>query len=682
MKKMMVLFGLLLFLCATVSGGQAEGLRAFESTRITASVLGSEQAAVLDTDGTLWSWPYDSSEPQAMGTLPIYNLEKSYYDFSGDELRKLEDAVFHLFEADGTLYALNPYAGRIGTIDSEGVHWTVDFDASGLVAPHGWAHQLDDLTAQGGTLYALLDRDELGKQVLTIELASGATTRFDAPDVEAMCLQGDRLLLAYLPMDDDMELLEGAGLMEMNPQTGETRMLPPRFPEGMGQLWGIAASEDAVYLLTSNCFLISRGDEDFQPLQNGPNYATDMRLLPGGRMAMRKDGIAVLPMAESPASERLIVRGNLSIWHQEETFIAAHPEALLQVIGNSLTPAEVAERIRGGDTETDVFIVRANASFGALLDKGYAAPLDDNPVIAASAEKLFPAIRNALTDSQGRLVAYPEEVNVIGWKANKELWQKHFGEQPLPTTYLELLRDLQAFLDMENEDGDLFFDLYDYQTMVQDVIEAHLAAHGDEARFHDPALRETLELLGQVQEALREKHLERWDEMELFFEEIIGLHSLFCKFIVYSTHNGNLVGSDRYAYVPLRVDGEPMTSGNLYAMLVNPSSAHQELAKAFIALVAQPDMDATRYAILHTDGQPTKQTNYAGEEVWKVSPEALEAWAHTTETLRFGERAPLRGDRMTEQIEALTAQYVDGLLTVDRLLDQLDEGARMILNEQ
>ena len=682
MKKIMVLFGLLIFLCAAALNGQAEEIRAFENTRITASVLGSGQAAALDTDGTLWSWPYDGSEPQAMGTLPIFNLEKSYYDFSGDELRKLEDAVFQLFEEDGALYALNPYAGRIGTIDSEGVHWTVDFDASGMVASHGWAYRLDDLTAQGGTLYALVDRDELGKQVLVVNLTSGATTRFDAPDVEALCLQGDRLLLAYLPTDDDMELLEGAGLMEMNPQTGETRMLSPRFPEGMGMLWGMAASEDAVYLLTGNCFLISRDDEDFQPLQNSPNYATDMRLLPDGRIAMRKDGLVVLPLAENPASERLVVRGNLSIWHQEETFMAAHPEALLQVIRNSLTPAEVAERIRGGDTETDIFIVRADASFGALLDKGYAAPLDDNPVIAASAEKLFPVIRGALTDGQGRLVAYPEEVNVIGWKVNRELWQKHFGEQPLPTTYLELLHGLQTFLDMENEDGDLFFDLYEYQPMVQEVIEAHLAAHGNEARFHDPALRETLELLQQVQEALRERHLERWDEMELFFEEIVGLHSLFCKFIVYSTHNGNLVGSDHYAYVPLSVDDEPMTSGNLYAMIVNPTSAHQELAKAFIALVAQPDMDATRYAILHTDGQPTKQTNFAGEEVWKVSPEALEAWAHTTETLRFGERSPLRGDRMTEQIETLTSQYADGLLTVDRLLDQLDAVARMILNEQ
>ena len=683
MKKMMVLFGLLIFLCAAALRGSAEEIRAFENTWCMATVLGDDQAAVLDMDGTLLVWSYDSSEPRTLCTLPVYTLEKGYYDTTGAELRRLEDAVFQLFEADGALYALNTYAGRIGVVDSEGVRWTTDFDNDGLIASHGWAYRLEDLTVCDGVLYALVDREELGKQILSIELTSGKVVRFNAAEVERVCLQGNRLLLAYLPMDDSMEVLEGAGLMEMNPQTGETRMLSPHFPEGMGTLWGMSASEDAVYLLTGNCFFISRNGEDFVPLQNGPDYARDMRFLPDGRMAVYNEGIATLPMAESPASEQLIVRGNLSIYNMQETYMAAHPEVLLQVKRNSVTPVEAAERIRTGDTETDVFIVRVDASFGALVDKGYAAPLEDNQVIMASAEKLFPAIRSVLTDGQGRLVAYPEEVTVVGWQANKELWEKHFGDQPLPTTYRELFEDLRTFLEMENADDDLFFDFYDYEMMVQSVIETHLAAQGDETRFSDPALRETLLLLAQVQQILRERHMETWDEMDMFYEEIGGLHSIFWNAITYSTNSSDLRGDDsRSVAVTLSVNGEPMTNGRMYAMIVNPTSTRQELAKEFIAFAARPDMDATRYAVLHTDGQPTKRTNFAGEEVWKVSPEALEDWTNSTASLRFGERTLLLGDRMAEQIETLTTRYIDGQLPLDNMLEQLDEVAAMILNEQ
>ena len=683
MKKMMVLFWLLIFLCAAALNGYAEEIRAFENVWSIASMLGGEQAAVLDTDGTLWVWPYDSSEPQALCTLPVYTLEKSYYDTAGDELRRLEDAVFKLFEADGALYALNTYAGRIGVVDSEGVRWTTDFDNSGLIAPYGWAYQFDDLTVCDGALCALVDREELGRQMLSIDLTTGSVTRFDVPDVMGMCLQGDRLLLAYLPMDDSMEVLEGAGLMEMNPQTGETRMLSPRFPEGMGTLWGIAASEDAVYLLTDNCFFISRDGEDFLPLQNGPSYATAMRLLPDGRMAVQNEGIVALPIAENPASRQLVVRGNLSIRNLQETYMAAHPEVLLQVKRDSVTPAEAAERIRTGDTETDIFVVRVDASFGALVDKGYAAPLEDNPVIMASAEKLFPAIRSVLTDGQGRLVAYPEEVTIVGWVAKKELWEKHFGDQPLPTTYRELFEDLQAFLEMENADDDLFFDFYDYEMMVQNVIEAHLAARGGETHFSDPALRETLLLLAQVQQILRERHMETWFEMDMFYEEIGGLHSIFKNAILYSTNSGSLRGDDSGSVVvTLSVNGESMTNGRMYAMIVNPTSTRQELAKEFIAFAARPDMGAARYAVLHTDGQPTKWTTLAGEELWEVPPEALEDLTNITASLRFGERTLLRGDRMAEQIEALTARYVAGQLTLDRMLEQLDDVAVMILNEQ
>ena len=150
--------------------------------------------------------------------------------------------------------------------------------------------------------------------------------------------------------------------------------------------------------------------------------------------------------------------------------------------------------------------------------------------------------------------------------------------------------------------------------------------------------------------------------------------------MVYSGNQASLGYNDHSFF--LTVDGKPSTQTTMYALIVNPLSQRQELAKEFIAILARPDMAPVRNAILHTDAQPSTRINRAGEEEWVVSPEALENWAHVAETLRFGERTLLMGDRMDEQVEALIARYADGQLTLDMMLEQMDEVADMIRNER
>lgn len=683
MKKMMVLFGLLIFLCTAALNGLAEPIdgpkTALDGLARRYVTLGDERAYVLGDDGTLWTWDY-AGEPEASCLLPIYSLEQGYYDTVGEELQRLEEAVFELAASDGALYAINAYSGRIGTVDGDGVRWAVDFDSSGLIAPYGWIYHFADMAIRDGALYILADRFELGVQVFRIDLTSGAASIFDAPDAIRMCVQGDHLLLVCLRWDEAAMDGEGMYLEAMDPATGKLSRLPQRIPAEEDWSIGLAASEEDVYLLSNGVFYVSRGGAEFEALQNGPDYVGEMRALPQGGIAYTGMGITLCPLAEEAASEKLVVRGDLFMSDIREGFKARHPEAVLQILDGMLTPAEAAERIRTGDTETDVFLMRVDAAFGALIDKGYAAPLDDDPIIAASAEKMFPAIRSALTNGQGRLAAYPAEVEAPGWGVNWELWQKHFGDKPLPSTYRELFEDLQAFLELEDDDGDLFFDYYDYPTMVQYVMKAHLAAQGDDARFDDPALRETLMLLERLQQTLRERRMESWDEMDMFYEEVGGLHSLVWHDMAYSTSHWALGGNSRRFMLSL--DGELRAQGLMYAMIVNPLSTHQELARAFIALSASPDMETTRYAILHTDGQPVMHTYPSGEEEWRVSPDALEAWARVAENLRFGERTLLLGDRMDEQIGTLITRYVAGQLSLDQMLEQLDDVASMILREQ
>ena len=692
MKKFMALFSALFFLLTAAFTAFAEPLTtplppasdpvsgvwtAFEDQSLKSVFLGETQAYVLDDEGTLWDWNYQS-ELDRLCELPVYTLENGYYDTTGEELRKLEDAVFDVYASDGTLYALNPYSGRIGTVDGEGVHWSASFDGSVLVAPFGWAYWVQHSATLNGALYLLVDRNELGVQVIKIDLPSGATSIFDAPDAIAMCAQGDRLLLIRMPWDADAMMGGDRSMVAMDPQSGEITELPYQLPAGGDWSIGLTASEDSVYILSNGVFYISCDGENFEALQQGPEYAMKMRALQQGAMAYTGMGVNACPLASEPASEKLVVRGNGFMDEIRENFLAKHPGTLLQFLNGSVDAADVADAIRGGDAETDVFVVRVDAAFGTLIDKGFAVPLEDHPVIAASAEKMYPVIRSALTDSQGRLMAYPDDVNVSSWGYNAELWPQHFSGREMPTTYLELFQMMREFL--ENDDGDYFFDMYSYPAMVKEVIDVYVAAHGDETVFNNPALKETLTLLAEVQQTLREMHLDSWDVYELYSELDDSYHDLLWQTLAYSDNQVSL-GYDDHSFF-LMVDDEPSTPCSMYALIVNPLSQRQELAKDFVAVFARPDMHPVRYAILHTDAKPSTRLNRQGEEEWVVSPEALEDWAYVAETLRFGERTLLMSDRMDEQIETLIARYADGQLTLDRMLEQMDEVAAMIRNEQ
>lgn len=70
------------------------------------------------------------------------------------------------------------------------------------------------------------------------------------------------------------------------------------------------------------------------------------------------------------------------------------------------TAADAAERVRNGDTETDLFYVRANAALRAMIDKEYAAPLTSEK-LTADVATLYPVVQSVILDAQGNPRAYP-----------------------------------------------------------------------------------------------------------------------------------------------------------------------------------------------------------------------------------------------------------------------------------
>lgn len=213
MKKIMAVFAvvLLLFQCP---GGTAEPLAQaaaeanilirFEETFMQAFALGDTAAYVLDHQGMLWTWHYNEDEPQAICQLApypetVFSSGKPYKEMDGADQAVAADTVQVLAEARGALYGVNQLAGRIGTVDGEGIHWQREFDAALLLTSQGEARYIMGQAVVGETLYLLeadWEKGENAAQLASLDLQTGETRLMDAPEGAAsLCAYGEELLL-------------------------------------------------------------------------------------------------------------------------------------------------------------------------------------------------------------------------------------------------------------------------------------------------------------------------------------------------------------------------------------------------------------------------------------------------------------------------------------------------------
>ena len=698
MKKGMVVFALLLMVCAIAFGALGEGaLKRFEDTWMLAKELelGEDAAWVLDREGTLWIWPYDDTQPQILCRLPalpgaLENGELSYDRLTPEDRALADESVQFLIGSGGALYAVNQFAGRIGTVDGQGVHWQdTRFDTSPLLDDMGLQRMKTGEVIQGGILYILTNyweespAAEYFYKVIEIDLATGKTEAVNVPNAHIMCLyQGDLLLLCS---DEGGNWLE-----RMDIATGQRQALDIRTPPG--EAGGLAYHQPSgtLWLTVGSVVYQSSGGGNFAMVYNNPfPYTHDAmlgRALHGGRYALTGEGIIVMPPADFSGERQVLTvcLDGVSDMAVQQAFLSAHPGVLLDERVQRLPAADVAERIRSGDTETDVFGVRVDSAFGELIAKGYAATLHENAAIAQSVAAMYPEIRKVLLDDNGQIVAYPQSLDLSLWDVRLPLWEKYFGQEPLPATWQELFSAMLRF-EKDSDGGDLFLLEWSYEHMLSQVLSSFLAQRdGTAINFLEPAFQETLALLAQVNEAMLGKGISYLFEGDVYPEsELLGEHSLFLQGgSGFSTHKATL--NSYGGLPPFTFDGmEPVIPGYMRVLVVNPLSPRQELARDYVALAAKKDTNLIRYYMLHENAtEPVEDPAPRGAAKWIIPQEGIDAWRDTVPHLRFFERSAFLREDMQKQFDKLCARYLGGQLTLDALLKQMNDVARMVSLEQ
>lgn len=683
MKKLMAVFAALIFLLSSAHAletpeplqtpapaVQMAASHAFGDMWSKAIALGETAAYVLDRDGQLFQWEYTGEPTLLASDVPIVQDslfgENNYLDLTYDQQAQVNETV-NLLTVDGDkLYAVNKFAGRLGTLDRDGVHWYADVDQH-FLDNAGWERVAYGSAVLEQQLYLLLDYyDEKPNadhwcRLLRIDLETGCTQLYDGAPAFRLCAYGDKLLL--LCQDG------GYFLAVFDPSAGKTETLTI-VPPGEGAL-AYDEKSDTICLAADSGLYCSAAGEPFELTASTPaEYVGSSAVITAGRLAFTGGGVWVVDMPTSGNQQRLTVRLHSSDSSLKALFAQQYPDVMVDWRTDyEMTAADVANAIRTGDT-TDVFSVQVDSSFGSLLDKGFAAPIIDERILD-SVRRMYPSLSAPLMH-QGSVVAYPWDVSVNTWTVNQTLWEKYFPGKKLPATWLEFFNMMLEFEQLNNPDGDLFLIYWDYASMLEQVLTAYIQRQcllGQPVDFTDANLTETLNALEAVHQSV-----EAYDEAEIYWDsETVGERSIF--------HYGSGGASrstilwNENALLPFTFAAEeaPVYAASMRVLIVNPNAANREMAEAFVAQLTRREYSVMLDYCLHTDAtEPYDQKPYT------VTTPMVEAWQKAVESVSIATDEPLLSEAFLSQAGSLVERNAAGQLPMDMLLAKLNETARLV----
>lgn len=678
MKRFMAVFAVLILLasCAAAQALEpAPAAHAFGDTWSKAIALDASAAYVLDRDGQLFRWDY-AGEPMLISSgLPIAQDslfgQNNYLDLAAEQQAQVGETVNMLKTDEGTLYAINKYTGRIGAIEQGSVHWHALLEENPFLDPAGWERVVTGSTVHAGQAYWLIDyyNENPGVQhwsrLLCANLATGETRLFDGCEAFRLCTYGDKLLL----------LCQGEEyyLSVFDPSAGTQERLPLTVP-AEGAL-ACDPQTDTIYLVTNSGVYISSAGEPFSLVAGIPaEYAGAQAMVTSaGQLAFTGNGLWAMGVPVSASRQCLSVRLHSDDGLLKSLFAQEYPDVLVDWRTDAaMTAADVAQAIRAGDT-TDVFSVEVNSGFGDLVGKGFAAPMT-NADIVQSVARMYPSLSAPLMEGDS-IIAYPWSVGIGTWAVNQDLWDKHFPDQPLPTTWADFFQLMLRFETADNPDGDLFLMNWNCAAMLEQVLSAYIqrqAFLGEAVDFTNHQLSAELAAISAVHAAV-----EDYDEAEIYWNsEVVGEHSIFHQSLGASTRSSRLWNENALPAFTFAQEDAPLYTGSMRVLIVNPNAAHPGLAQAFVAQLTCREYSVMMDYCLHQDAtEPYAQKPYT------VTAPMVQAWQQAVQAVHFPVDAPLLADAFLSQARTLLSRYAAGQLPMEMLLTQLNQTARLVESE-
>lgn len=597
--------------------------------------------------------------------------ESNYLDLTDEQQAQVDGTISLLAADEGTLYAINKFAGRIGTIDQSGVHWHAALKENPFLDSAGWERVVTGEAVLAGQAYWLIDHYDENpsaahwSRLLGVQLSTGEARLYTGTEAYRLCTYGDKLLL--LCQGDERYL------SVFDPSTGTQQRLSLTLP-GDGAL-AYDLPTDTIYLVMNSGVYTSAAGEAFTLVASLPvEYAGEKaRVTSAGQLAFTSNGLWAMDVPISSSQQRLSVRLHSEDGLLKSLFARQYPDALVDWRTDlTMTAADVAQAIRTGDT-TDVFSVEVDSSFGDLVDKGFAAPMT-NADIVQSVARMYPSLSAPLMEG-GSIIAYPWSVGVGTWTVNQDLWDKHFPGEALPTTWADFFRLMLRFETVDNPDGDLFLMNWNYADMLEQVLTAYIqrqAFLGEEADFTQGDLSATLSAIAAVHQAVAD-----YNEAEIYWNsEVVGERSIFYREQGAASRSSRLWNESALRDFTFAKEDAPLYTGSMRVLIINPHAANPALAQAFVAQLTRREYIVMMDYCLHQD-----RTAPYDQKPYTITAPMVQAWQQAVQAVAFPVDAPLLADAFLSQARTLLSRYAAGQLPMEMLLTQLNQTARLVARE-
>lgn len=464
-----------------------------------------------------------------------------------------------------------------------------------------------------------------GDKILACDLESGRVWKVADGEFSGVCVtQAGELLATTFPTSGSSRLLR------VDPETGQTVTILSRLPMATGYPREDPETE-RIYIASQRA--VYGGDpgsglEKIYELNDVNQYGACYHPTLGYVVVVRSS----VDTQEAAARRKpLVIQGepdpytsqyNLETGSQVQYAFEFPPDS--EVLAQSLLVQ---------DGSVDLYRLRYDGSVRRLMERGYYTPLQEEPALAESAERLRPFFRAAVQQG-GDLACFPLQMTLHGPAYDPALVS---GE--IPDTWEDWLRYLIRKVEADPDGNQPLFEAnysssYLRDTLMDLLMEQYwLACDSVGAETAMETLRLNLSLALELCEIIPEGAFS--DDSPLFRMRYA---------YVAAAMDENL-SPLLLAFVP---DTQPQRAPVLDVYLLNPYGEHRETALAYLRYIAQAQ-SGWLYASLYQADEPVEQADYR-QRLQRLEKQETEL----TQALQAA--APEDARALQEQLDAVAAQ--------------------------
>ncbi len=724
------------------------------------SVAGDGKSLYFISDNGLYRWDKTMKEAQLVSKDIANQAHFSALDYFKSQGEEPEEkaTVQALVTAGEKLYGLNLNEGKLYEVIREGENYELNLVLT--LQKKLTASSLEDfgmlevisVVIEGNQLLVLLERWEegpsLGLELYGFDMETGKEEKIEVKDLTAIApyKEGKVLALQY-NQEEAYKVMEKSGGDEnavLTPMLGiidiEEKNFEPLVHLPKDRMTGLAYDEqdNSIYMAGGGSIWKWAEGMEFEEVNYIPIpevwQVTPGFLLEGDLYAALWDNYKTYVRSTDPknkAQGTLTIEGAYGYEEEVQAFQNLRPEIPLKFKErNWVSRGSISEDLMMGNEEVDIYrTVVQEGQLGLLKGKGYLEDLSGSEVLTKQVEKMYPEIQKALTDDQGRLVAFPGEFSLRSMGYIEPVFEKM--NLDIPSTWADLFTLFAWWAEEYGESYNGEFHLsrdsypkdrpasYDmFEAMVTYYEKNQLAKEG-KVRFNTSEFKNLI----QAFEGNKKK-------MDLMVDDDNMDKSMswsdYPPYLLETHYELTPGGWSTEGATPkifeLTPGEEAAIEGELTVYVVNPYSKNKELAMIFLETIAENFPPKTLVALYPDENEPIEDKNHERwvnelkeeieelkkmeetaeeekereikEEItwrensikseenniwrWKISPQSIENYRNLDGKWRvFPDNPLLIGDIVIfkeEQIE----KYLKEEITSDQLISQLDQRIEMI----